>query len=146
VYATYRTPEGLNAMVYNRCIGTRYCANNCPYTVRFFNWHAGEWPQPLERQLNPDVSVRPAGVMEKCTFCVQRIQDAQNVARDSDREVRDGEIETACSQSCPARAIVFGDLEDPDSQVARLARSERATHLLEDLGTEPSVVYLRGGE
>jgi molybdopterin-containing oxidoreductase family iron-sulfur binding subunit len=146
VYATYRTPEGLNAMVYNRCIGTRYCANNCPYTVRFFNWHAGEWPQPLERQLNPDVSVRPAGVMEKCTFCVQRIQDAQNVARDSDREVRDGEIETACSQSCPARAIVFGDLEDPESQVARLARSERATHLLEDLGTEPSVVYLRGGE
>ena len=146
VYATYRTPEGLNAMVYARCIGTRYCANNCPYTVRFFNWHSGEWLEPLERQLNPDVSVRPAGVMEKCTFCVQRIQDAQGLARREDREVRDGEIQTACSQSCPSRAIVFGDLEDSESRVARLARSARALHLLEDLGTEPSVIYLRGGD
>jgi Fe-S-cluster-containing dehydrogenase component len=146
VYATYRTPEGLNAMVYARCIGTRYCANNCPYTVRFFNWHGGEWPEPLERQLNPDVSVRPAGVMEKCTFCVQRIQDAQGVARREAREVRDGEIQTACSQSCPAKAIVFGDLEDTQSRVAQLARSARALHLLEDLGTEPSVIYLRRGD
>ncbi len=146
VYATYRTPEGLNAMVYSRCIGTRYCANNCPYTVRVFNWHDGEWPEPLERQLNPDVSVRPAGVMEKCTFCVQRIQDAQSLAQDDDREVGDGEIQTACSQSCPARAIVFGNLEDPASEVVRLARSERSSQLLEDLGTHPSVFYLRGGE
>jgi len=146
VYATYRTPEGLNAMVYNRCIGTRYCANNCPYTVRVFNWHAGEWPEPLERQLNPHVSVRPAGVMEKCTFCVQRIQDAQDIAKDDDREVQDGEIKTACAQSCPARAIVFGDLEDPESRVTRLSRSERASQLLEDMGTHPSVFYLRGGE
>ena len=146
VYATYRTPEGLNAMVYNRCIGTRYCANNCPYTVRVFNWHAGEWPEPLERQLNPDVSVRPVGVMEKCTFCVQRIQDAQDIAKDDDREVQDGEIKTACAQSCPARAIVFGDLEDPESRVTRLSRSERASQLLEDMGTHPSVFYLRGGE
>jgi molybdopterin-containing oxidoreductase family iron-sulfur binding subunit len=146
VYATYRTPEGLNAMVYSRCIGTRYCANNCPYTVRVFNWHDGEWPEPLERQLNPDVSVRPAGVMEKCTFCVQRIQDAQDIAKDDDREVQDGEIKTACAQSCPARAIVFGDLEDLDSRVTQLARSERASQLLEDLGTHPSVFYLRGGE
>ncbi len=145
VYATYRTPEGLNAMVYSRCIGTRYCANNCPYTVRVFNWHDGEWPEPLERQLNPDVSVRPAGVMEKCTFCVQRIQDAQSLAQDDDREVGDGEIQTACSQSCPARAIVFGNLEDPASEVVRLARSERSSQLLEDLGTHPSVFYLRGG-
>ena len=145
VYATYRTPEGLNAMVYSRCIGTRYCANNCPYTVRYFNWFDGQWPEPLERQLNPDVSVRPAGVMEKCTFCVQRIQDAQDVAGDEDREVRDGEIRTACAQSCPAKAIVFGNLEDPESQVARLARLDRATHLLEDVSTEPSVIYLRGG-
>ena len=97
VYATYRTPEGLNAMVYARCIGTRYCANNCPYTVRYFNWFDPDFPEPLPRQLNPDVSVRPAGVMEKCTFCVQRIQDAQDVAQDEDREVRDGEIRTACS-------------------------------------------------
>jgi len=145
VYATYRTPEGLNAMVYSRCIGTRYCANNCPYTVRYFNWFDGQWPEPLERQLNPDVSVRPAGVMEKCTFCVQRIQDAQDVAGDEDREARDGEIRTACAQSCPAKAIVFGNLEDPESQVARLARLDRATHLLEDVSTEPSVIYLRGG-
>jgi molybdopterin-containing oxidoreductase family iron-sulfur binding subunit len=146
VYATYRNPEGLNAMVYSRCIGTRYCANNCPYTVRFFNWHAGEWPEPLDRQLNPDVSVRPVGVMEKCTFCVQRIQDAKSRAKDEERQVRDGEIETACSQSCPARTIAFGDLHDPDSRVSQLARSARALHLLEDLGTEPSVIYLRGGE
>ena len=146
VYATYRTPEGLNAMVYSRCIGTRYCANNCPYTVRFFNWHGPEWPEPLARQLNPDVSVRPAGVMEKCTFCVQRIQDGQSHAKDESRDVRDGEIRTACEQSCPAQAIVFGDLEDSASRVARLARSARASHLLEDLGTDPSVIYLRGGE
>jgi molybdopterin-containing oxidoreductase family iron-sulfur binding subunit len=132
-------------MVYSRCIGTRYCANNCPYTVRVFNWHDGEWPEPLERQLNPDVSVRPVGVMEKCTFCVQRIQDAQSLAKDDDREVGDGEIQTACSQSCPARAIVFGNLEDPASEVVRLARSERSSQLLEDLGTHPSVFYLRGG-
>jgi molybdopterin-containing oxidoreductase family iron-sulfur binding subunit len=146
VYATYRNPEGLNAMVYSRCIGTRYCANNCPYTVRVFNWHAGAWPEPLGRQLNPDVSVRPVGVMEKCTFCVQRIQDAQNRAKTEDREVRDGEVQPACAQSCPARTIVFGDLEDPASRVAQLARSDRAFHLLEDLGTDPSVIYLRGGE
>jgi molybdopterin-containing oxidoreductase family iron-sulfur binding subunit len=144
VYATYRTPEGLNAMVYSRCIGTRYCANNCPYTVRFFNWFAPEFPAPLERQLNPDVSVRPAGVMEKCTFCIQRIQDAQDIAQDEERDVRDGEIRTACSQSCPAQAITFGDLDNPDSRVAQLARTERATHLLEELSTEPSVTYLRG--
>jgi len=145
VYATYRTPEGLNAMVYARCIGTRYCANNCPYTVRYFNWFGGEWPEPLERQLNPDVAKRPAGVMEKCTFCVQRIQDAQDVAKDEDREVRDGEVRTACSQSCPAEAITFGDLDDPESRVSMLAALERSSRLLEDLSTEPSVIYLKGG-
>jgi Fe-S-cluster-containing dehydrogenase component len=145
VYATYRTPEGLNAMVYARCIGTRYCANNCPYTVRFFNWFEPDFPEPLERQLNPDVSVRPAGVMEKCTFCVQRIQDGQDAAADEDREVRDGEIRTACQQSCPAQAITFGDLDDPESRVSQMAEAARATQLLEDLSTEPSVIYLRGG-
>jgi molybdopterin-containing oxidoreductase family iron-sulfur binding subunit len=145
VYATYRTPEGLNAMVYARCIGTRYCANNCPYTVRYFNWFSPEFPEPLQRQLNPDVSVRTAGVMEKCTFCVQRIQDAQDIAQDEDREVRDGEIRTACSQSCPAQAITFGDLDDPDSRVSLMAEAQRATRLLEDLSTEPSVIYMRGG-
>jgi molybdopterin-containing oxidoreductase family iron-sulfur binding subunit len=145
VYATYHTPEGLNAMVYARCIGTRYCANNCPYTVRFFNWFSPQFDAPLERQLNPDVSVRSAGIMEKCTFCVQRIQDAQDIAKDEDRDVRDGEIRTACSQSCPAEAIVFGDLDNPDSRVSVLAEQARAQRLLEDLSTEPSVIYLRGG-
>jgi Fe-S-cluster-containing dehydrogenase component len=145
VYATYSTPEGLNAMVYARCIGTRYCANNCPYTVRFFNWFSPEFHEPLERQLNPNVSVRTAGVMEKCTFCVQRIQGAQDVAKDEDREVRDGEIRTACSQSCPAEAITFGDLDDPDSGVSQLEALARAQRLLEDLSTEPTVIYLRGG-
>ena len=145
VYATYHTPEGLNAMVYARCIGTRYCANNCPYTVRFFNWFSPDFPQPLERQLNPDVSVRSAGIMEKCTFCVQRIQGAQDVAKDEDREVRDGEIRTACSQSCPAEAIIFGDLDDPESRVSEYAQQARATKLLEELSTEPSVIYMRGG-
>jgi Fe-S-cluster-containing dehydrogenase component len=145
VYATYSTPEGLNAMVYARCIGTRYCANNCPYTVRFFNWFSPEFAAPLERQLNPNVSVRTAGVMEKCTFCIQRIQGAQDVAKDEDREVQDGEIRTACSQSCPAEAITFGDLDDPDSRVSELAELARAQRLLEDLTTEPSVIYLRGG-
>jgi hypothetical protein len=106
---------------------------------------SSDLPEPLERQWNPDVSVRPAGVMEKCTFCVQRIQDAQDVAKDEDRDVRDGEIRTACSQSCPAEALVFGDLEDPDSRVAQLAGSQRASRLLEDLSTESSVIYLRGG-
>ena len=144
VEATYRTPDGLNAMVYNRCVGTRYCANNCPYTVRFFNWHEGDFTAPLDRQLNPDVSVRPAGVMEKCTFCVQRIQAGRDHAADEGRELRDGDIQPACAQSCPASAIVFGDLDDPDSRVARLARSERGSRLQEDLGTDPSVIYLAG--
>lgn len=146
VYATYRNPEGLNAMVYARCIGTRYCANNCPYTVRFFNWFDGEFPEPLERQLNPDVSIRPAGVMEKCTFCIQRIQDGKRAADREDREVADGEIQTACAQSCPAQAITFGDLDREDHTVSELAHSGRASHLLEDLGTEPSVIYLARGD
>ena len=146
VYATYHTKEGLNAMIYNRCVGTRFCANNCPYTVRFFNWHAPEWPQPLDQQLNPDVSTRPAGVMEKCTFCIQRIQDAQDQAKDEARSVQDDEIQPACAQSCPTQAIVFGDLDDPQSRVSRLAGSGRAFHLMEELGTKPSVVYLKSGD
>ena len=145
-YATYHNEEGLNAMVYGRCVGTRYCANNCPYTVRVFNWFEPEWPQPLERQHNPDVTVRQSGVMEKCTFCVQRIQQGKRAARAEDRELRDGEIQPACAQSCPTRAIVFGDLDDPHSEVSQAFESGRAEVLLEDLGTRPSVVYLRGEE
>lgn len=146
VYATYRNPEGLNAMVYSRCIGTRFCANNCPYTVRVFNWFDAEFPAPLDSQLNPDVSVRPGGVMEKCTFCVQRIQVGKDEAAQEDREAADGEIKTACQQSCPTKAIAFGDLEDPDSEVSRWAESPRAFSLLGDLDTRPGVVYLSGTE
>ncbi len=143
VYATYHNPEGLNAMVYSRCVGTRFCANNCPYTTRVFNWFEPEFPEPLDRQLNPDVSKRATGVMEKCTFCVQRIHDARRVARAEEREIEDGEITTACAQSCPTEAIVFGDLDDPDSRVSAHARSPRAHRLLEGLGTQPAVTYLK---
>ncbi len=144
VYATYHNPEGLNAMVYSRCVGTRYCANNCPYSVRTFNWFEPVFVEPLNEQLNPDVSVRTAGVMEKCTFCVQRIQEGKQNAKADGRAVRDGEIQPACAQSCPPKAITFGDFDNPDSAVSRAARSDRAERLLGDLGTQPSVVYLSG--
>jgi len=143
VFATYHNPEGLNVQVYNRCVGTRFCANNCPYTVRFFNFFAPAWDEPLNYQLNPDVSVRMSGVMEKCTFCVQRIQKVQGIAKDERRAVRDGEIQPACAQACPAEAIVFGDRGDPESRVSLLSRSGRRFQLLEDLGTQPRVVYLK---
>ena len=144
VYATYHNPEGLNAMVYSRCVGTRFCANNCPYTVRTFNWFDPEWPEPLDRQLNPDVARRPAGVMEKCTFCVQRIHQAKDDAAREERELADGDVQPACAQSCPTRAITFGDLEDPESRVTQLSKSDRAFRLLDHLGTRPAVTYLRG--
>ena len=141
-YASYHTAEGLNGQVYNRCIGTRYCANACPYVVRYFNFFNPVWDKPLHLQLNPDVSVREVGVMEKCTFCVQRIKEREVQAAAEKREVKDGEIQPACVQSCPTRAMVFGDLSDPDSEVSRLARSSRATNLLGELGTRPKVNYL----
>ena len=150
VFAAYHTPDGLNAQVYNRCVGTRYCNNNCPYKVRYFNWFdhgnaqdaAYSFPAPLHLQLNPDVTVRSKGVMEKCTFCVQRIRGKQNDAALEDREVRDGEIMTACQQSCPTSAITFGDLNDPTSNVSRLAASELRYRVLEGLNTDPGVTYL----
>ena len=141
-YASYHTSEGLNAQIYNRCIGTRYCANACPYNVRFFNFYNPVWEKPLHLQLNPDVSVREVGVMEKCTFCVQRIKAAEIEAQAEKRELKDGEIQPACAQTCAPQALVFGDLNDPASEVARLAKSNRATRLLEELGTQPKVVYL----
>ena len=141
-YASYHTAEGLNAQVYNRCIGTRYCANACPYTVRVFNWFSPAWDKPLHLQLNPDVSVREAGVMEKCTFCTQRITAAEIHARAENRELKDGDVTPACVQSCPAGAMVFGDLSDPASQVSRLARQARGSKLLEELGTLPAITYL----
>ena len=146
VYATYHNPEGLNVQVYNRCIGTRFCANNCPYTVRVFNWFDPQWDEPLDQQLNPDVPVRSKGIVEKCTFCTQRIRRARDEAQAEERELRDGDIQPACVQSCPTDAMVFGDLEDPDSAVSRRAGSRRAYHLMEELGTEPAVIYLKEDE
>jgi molybdopterin-containing oxidoreductase family iron-sulfur binding subunit len=143
VYAAYHTPDGLNAQVYNRCVGTRYCANNCPYKVRVFNWYSWEWPEPLNWQLNPDVTVREKGVMEKCTFCVQRIREAQNHARVEDRAVSDGEIVPACAQTCPGNAIVFGNVKDPNSLVVRVAASGRGYRVLEGLNTQSAVTYLK---
>jgi molybdopterin-containing oxidoreductase family iron-sulfur binding subunit len=142
--ATVHSHEGLNQQIYNRCVGTRYCANNCPYKTRRFNW----FNYPREDRLanlvlNPDVTVRTRGVMEKCTFCVQRIQEAKIEAKRLGIPVQDGDIRTACQQSCPAGAIVFGDLNNPGSRVARLARDVRQYRVLEDLNVGPAVRYLK---
>jgi MoCo/4Fe-4S cofactor protein with predicted Tat translocation signal len=145
VLATVHSDEGLNQQVYNRCVGTRYCANNCPYKARRFNWFDYAHNDKVENlALNPDVTVRTRGVMEKCTFCVQRIQEQKIAARTrGDNLIADGAIQTACQQSCPAQAIVFGDLNDPKSKVAQLAQSGRSYRVLEDLGVGPSVAYLK---
>jgi anaerobic selenocysteine-containing dehydrogenase/Fe-S-cluster-containing dehydrogenase component len=143
VFAAYRTEEGLNGQVYNRCVGTRYCGNNCPYHVRRFNWWNYEFPAPLEVQLNPDVTVRQLGVMEKCTMCIQRIVAGKDRARDEKRAVRDGDILTACQQTCPTNAITFGNLKDEGSAVSKQRHSPRAYHVLDELGTRPGVTYLR---
>jgi anaerobic selenocysteine-containing dehydrogenase/Fe-S-cluster-containing dehydrogenase component len=145
VYAAYHTADGLNGQVYNRCVGTRYCANNCPYKVRYFNWYKYNeiaWPEPLHLQLNPDVTVRARGVMEKCTFCIQRIRGAQNQARLEDRPIRDGEIVTACAQACPSDAIAFGDVQDPKSRVAAIKQDPRGYHVLEETNVRPAITYL----
>ena len=151
VYATYHAPDGLNVQVYNRCVGTRYCSNNCPYKVRYFNWFGyGEkdrkqyaFPEPLHWQLNPDVTVRTKGVMEKCSFCVQRIRETETRATVEHREVRPDEFTTACAQACPSRAITFGDAADPNWTVAQLAHDRRAYHVFEELNTFTAVVYLK---
>ncbi len=143
VLATVHSSEGLNQQVYNRCVGTRYCANNCPYKVRRFNWFDYAHDDQLQNLvLNPDVTVRSRGVMEKCTLCVQRIQEAKIEARRRGQPLADGDIQTACQESCPSRAIVFGNLNNPASRVARLARGTRAYHVLEELNVRPAVSYL----
>ncbi|MHB8872920.1 MAG: Fe-S-cluster-containing hydrogenase [Myxococcaceae bacterium] len=143
VLATLHSSDGLNQQVYNRCVGTRYCANNCPTKVRRFNWFENPHPDPLERMvLNPDVVVRSRGVMEKCSMCVQRIDEVRALAKREGRPVADREIRTACQQSCPAAAISFGDLNDPKSEVAHLASDGRNYRVLEELNVGPAVSYL----
>ena len=144
VSATYHNQDGLNTQIYNRCIGTRSCAVYCPYEVRYFNYYDHHWDTPLEQQLNPDVTVREKGVMEKCTFCIQRIRQAKDHAKDDGRRrVADGEVQPACVQTCPTEALVFGDRKNPDSKVSKLMRDPRAYHVLEETNTLPSVVYLK---
>ena len=146
VIATYHNEEGLNAMIYNRCIGTRYCANNCPYKVRRFNYwdhQLTKWPEPMELGLNPDVTVRGQGVMEKCTFCVQRVQYARQQAKNAGTKIPDGAVQTACQQACPSSVITFGNLRDPQSQASKQAAdAKRGYHALHVLNTRPAVTYL----
>ncbi len=161
VAATYHTPDGLNAQVYNRCIGSRYCSNNCPYRLRYFNFYSyyeDSWPAPLHMQLNPDLSVRDKGVMEKCTFCVQRIRTGKDDAAREGRKMADGDVITACAQTCPTQAIVFGDMLDKESRVSKTWEAHqvklgkfkqnkenkelRGYRVLEGLNTDPCVLYL----
>jgi anaerobic selenocysteine-containing dehydrogenase/Fe-S-cluster-containing dehydrogenase component len=145
VFASAHTKEGLNQQIYNRCVGTRYCNNNCPYKVRRFNWSLPEWEEPLNLQLNPEVGVRGAGVMEKCSFCIQRITYSELNALIEKRPVRDGEIQPACVQACPSKAMTFGDEDDPQSAMMRrrIDNKLRRYLVLEEINTGPNVTYLR---
>jgi molybdopterin-containing oxidoreductase family iron-sulfur binding subunit len=156
VLATYHNLDGLNAMIYNRCVGTRYCANNCPYTARRFNYHTWAWPESMHLMLNPDVSVREMGVMEKCTFCIQRTRSAKDAWRDvAFAERKDGEAVsvpkvpsdalaklTACASACPTGAITFGNAKDETGAVAKKIADPRAYTLLAELNTKPGVRYM----
>lgn len=142
VYATYHNSEGVNVQIYNRCVGTRYCANGCPYVVRFFNYWQPVWPESFRNHLNPDVTIRSRGIMEKCSFCYQRIRRGVRQAASEKREVRDGEVQTACQQACPTEALVFGNLNDPNSRVAQMINDNRKYTLLDGLATDPNVYYL----
>jgi molybdopterin-containing oxidoreductase family iron-sulfur binding subunit len=146
VGATVHTPEGLNTMVYNRCVGTRYCSNNCPYTVRRFNFllYSDYETESLKLMRNPDVSVRSRGVMEKCSYCIQRIQEVKITADKENRDIKDGEIVTACQQACPTGAIVFGNQNDPASHVSRRKAGERTYQALGDLNFRPRTTYVAG--
>ncbi len=150
VLATTHSTEGLNQMTYNRCVGTRYCANNCPYKVRRFNWFSYHDNQKFDyfmnddlgkMVLNPDVTVRARGVMEKCSLCVQRIQAGKLTAKSEGRMVADGEVQTACAEACPTNAIVFGDFNDEKGKLTGLAQHGRSYYLLEEVGVKPNIVY-----
>ena len=154
VYATYHNEEGLNVQVYNRCIGTRFCANGCPYHVRFFNFWEPEWPESLKNQLNPDVTVRSRGIMEKCSFCVQRIRRSTREGERDEVQVEDGDraISPACVNACPTTALTFGDFNNESSQVSMMKeeamanrgkKEGRGYRLLDNLGTEANVIYLK---
>ncbi len=143
VYAPHHSKEGLNNQIYNRCIGTRYCVQNCPYKVRRFNWFTWEWPEPMNLQLNPDVTVRSKGVMEKCSFCIQRIKEAHNLAKNEKRLIHDGDVIPACVQTCPTEALVFGSLMDKQSRVRQLVDDPRAYQALGYVNTKPAVIYLK---
>jgi molybdopterin-containing oxidoreductase family iron-sulfur binding subunit len=143
VYAPHHSKEGINNQIYNRCIGTRFCVQNCPYKVRRFNWFDWEWPPPLNLQLNPEVTVRSKGVMEKCSFCVQRIKVAHGVAKDEKRMIKDGEVIPACVQTCPTGALSFGNLMDKKSRVRQMIQDPRAYQVMGYLNTKPAVIYLK---
>lgn len=145
VRATYQNPEGIVAQIYHRCIGCRYCTTACPYTVRFFNWYQPRWPKEMRQSLSRDVSVRTKGVVEKCTFCHHRLLRAKEKAMVEGRELTPEDYIPACVEACPSGAMYFGDMENPHSLVSKLSRDRRAFRLLEELGTEPKVVYLAEG-
>jgi len=150
VAATNHSPDGLNQMVYNRCVGTKYCSNNCPYKVRRFNFYNfrseladGYYEQePQNLAYNPEVTVRSRGVMEKCTFCIQRIMEAREHATEHGRAVKGSDVKTACQEACPAQAIAFGDMNDPDSDIARFRKMSLGYYVLDDVNTRPNVTYV----
>lgn len=146
VRATYKRPDGIVAQIYPQCIGCRYCMANCPYTVKVFNWDRQAQPVQMEKTYDPDVSVRPKGVVEKCTFCIQRLQKASEKAAVEHRKLEPGDYVPACVEVCPVDAITFGDLDDPKSEVTKASRDYRAFGLLEELGTVPKVRYLNAIE
>ncbi|MBW2202052.1 MAG: 4Fe-4S dicluster domain-containing protein, partial [Deltaproteobacteria bacterium] len=143
VYAPHHSKEGLNNQIYNRCIGTRFCSQNCPYKVRRFNWFDWEWPDPLHLQLNPNVTVRSKGVMEKCSFCIQRIKTVHNIAKNEKRMITDGEVVPACVQTCPTGALLFGNLMDKNSRIRKRVEDSRAYQVMGYLNTKPAVIYLK---
>ncbi|MDA0734627.1 MAG: 4Fe-4S dicluster domain-containing protein [Chloroflexi bacterium] len=162
VYATYRNDDGLNVQIYNRCVGTRYCINNCPYQVRFFNFWQPNWPERLKNQLNPDVTIRTRGITEKCTFCVQRLRRAElqvervSGERLNDEKLKAGNYAPACTQACPTNALMFGDQNDAESKIRPYfddvntfdihheeERTTRGYRLLEEINTRPSIIYLK---